>query len=52
MNPARSFGPALYGYWDMHWAYWVAPMIGACLAAVVYRYVWDQRTSDGGNASG
>jgi MIP family channel proteins len=45
MNPARSFGPALYGYWDMHWAYWVAPMIGACLAAGVYRYVWIERAT-------
>jgi len=42
MNPARSFGPAIYGYWDMHWVYWVAPIIGAVLAAVVYRFVWEK----------
>jgi MIP family channel proteins len=37
MNPARSFGPALLaGAWTMHWAYWLAPIIGALLAAVSY----------------
>lgn len=40
MNPARSFGPALYGNWDMHWVYWVAPITGACLASLAYK-VWD-----------
>jgi MIP family channel proteins len=43
MNPARSLGPALSGsHWDMHWAYWVGPIAGACLAAVVYREVWHE----------
>lgn len=37
MNPARSFGPALYGHWNMHWVYWVAPVWGAATAAGVYR---------------
>ncbi len=37
MNPARSFGPALvHGTWDNQWLYWIAPMVGALLAAVVY----------------
>src|SRR5689334_24164662 len=37
MNPARSFGPALeMNYWNWHWAYWVAPIIGAVLAAQIY----------------
>lgn len=40
MNPARTFGPALYGHWDMHWAYWVGPVTGAVLAAGVYKLVW------------
>jgi len=40
MNPARSFGPALVqGNWLMHWAYWVAPTAGACVAAVLYERV-------------
>jgi len=37
MNPARSFGPALeMNYWTWHWAYWVAPVLGAVVAALVY----------------
>jgi MIP family channel proteins len=43
MNPARSFGPALYGYWDMHWVYWLAPIGGAVAAAFTYRVVWEER---------
>lgn len=37
MNPSRSFGPALVGgHWDAHWLYWLAPMVGASLAAVMW----------------
>jgi len=37
MNPARSFGPALeMNYWTWHWAYWVAPIAGAVVAALIY----------------
>ena len=46
MNPARSFGPALVyklaggeaatGAFDLHWCYWVAPIAGATVAALVY----------------
>jgi len=40
MNPARSFGPALeLLYWQWHWAYWVAPIAGACAAALIYEHV-------------
>ena len=40
MNPARSFGPALeLMYWQWHWAYWLAPIAGACTAALVYEHV-------------
>ena len=39
MNPARSFGPALVaGHWTWHWAYWVAPVLGAVVAALLYHY--------------
>jgi MIP family channel proteins len=41
MNPARSFGPALeMMYWNWHWAYWVAPIAGACTAAILYDRVF------------
>lgn len=37
MNPARSFAPAFVGViWQHHWIYWVAPILGAQLAGVVY----------------
>lgn len=37
MNPARSFGPALVGgHWDIHHAYWLGPLLGACAAALLY----------------
>jgi aquaporin Z len=40
MNPARSFGPAFeLLYWQFHWMYWVAPIAGACAAALVYEHV-------------
>lgn len=40
MNPARSLGPALIGtYWTDHWIYWVGPILGAILGALLYTYV-------------
>lgn len=40
MNPARSFGPALVsGAWDAHWVYWLAPLVGAILGALLYQYL-------------
>jgi MIP family channel proteins len=37
MNPARSLGPALVGgIWQHHWIYWVAPILGAQVAVIVY----------------
>ncbi|MEO1466291.1 MAG: MIP/aquaporin family protein [Cyanobacteria bacterium J06631_6] len=40
MNPARSLGPAFVsGIWQHHWLYWVAPILGAQLAVVVYGYL-------------
>ena len=41
MNPARSFGPALIGsQWMHHWVYWVGPLLGGALAALVYNAVF------------
>src|SRR2546425_10581213 len=40
MNPARTFGPArAAGFWNNYLCYWIAPMIGAVLAALMYEYV-------------
>jgi len=42
VNPARSTGPALFaGGWALSqlWLFWVAPIVGAALAGVVYRFV-------------
>ena len=45
MNPARSFGPALVsGIWSFHIYYWIAPIIGATLGALLYeRVLLDRR---------
>jgi MIP family channel proteins len=42
MNPARSIAPALVSsVWQHHWVYWLAPILGAQLAAWVYRWLSD-----------
>jgi aquaporin Z len=41
VNPARSTGPALFvGDWATAqlWMFWVAPIIGALIAGIVYRF--------------
>jgi MIP family channel proteins len=45
MNPARSFGPALVsGIWSFHIYYWIGPILGAVLAALLYeRVLLDRR---------
>jgi aquaporin Z len=43
VNPARSTGPALIvGGWALSqlWLFWVAPLLGAALAGVVYKVIW------------
>jgi aquaporin Z len=42
VNPARSTGPALFvGGWALSqlWLFWLAPLVGAVLGGVVYRWV-------------
>jgi aquaporin Z len=42
VNPARSTGPAIFvGDWAMAqlWLFWVAPIIGAALAGLCYRWL-------------
>ncbi|MGQ0719951.1 MAG: aquaporin [Candidatus Eiseniibacteriota bacterium] len=38
MNPARVLGPALAGgYWDLHAAYWIGPILGGIAATLFYK---------------
>uniref|UniRef100_A0A8C4ZA59 Major intrinsic protein of lens fiber a n=1 Tax=Gadus morhua TaxID=8049 RepID=A0A8C4ZA59_GADMO len=40
MNPARSFAPAvLVRNFVNHWVYWVGPMIGGAMGALVYDFM-------------
>jgi aquaporin Z len=44
VNPARSTGPAVFvGGWALGqlWAFWVAPIVGAVLGALLYRAISD-----------
>jgi len=46
MNPARAFGPALAShYWQDQWVYWVGPLVGGGVAAILYdRFFLARRT--------
>jgi aquaporin Z len=47
VNPARSTGVAIFaGGWAISqlWLFWVAPIIGAILGAVVYRFIGNEES--------
>ena len=49
MNPARSFGPALvHMNFDLHWCYWVAPLLGGMAAGLFYHHCLLEKDSGGG----
>ena len=42
MNPARWFGPAVAsGSYDNWYVWWIGPLLGAIVAAVIYRYAFE-----------
>ena len=48
VNPARSTGPALFvGGWAIQqlWLFWLAPIVGAALAGIVYPIVSGEKKS-------
>jgi aquaporin Z len=48
VNPARSTGPALFvGGWALAqlWLFWIAPIVGAACAGIVYRTYFDAESS-------
>jgi len=50
VNPARSLGPAVFvGGWALSqlWMFWVAPIVGAMLAGLVYPIVAGGRETYG-----
>lgn len=41
LNPARSFGPALWNYdFEGHWIYWLGPMAAGFFGAYLYKLVF------------
>ena len=52
MNPARTIGTLIGGgnatsaLWSQHWVYWVGPIVGAVLAAVIYDALIMQKSSE------
>lgn len=53
LNPARSFGPAIWnGHWNDHWVYWLGPIAGAIIAALIYRCLFSPRAKSQENDVG
>lgn len=55
MNPQRSFGPTLVAggqaLWKNHWVYWAGPLVGACVASLIYHLVlWPRDRAAGTEA--
>ncbi len=49
VNPARSLGPAVFVGGDaisQLWLFWVAPIVGAVIAALVWKYILEAPVTD------
>lgn len=47
VNPARTFGPALIsGFWEFHWLYWAAPIVGGIIAGLIMNYVFVKKAEN------
>lgn len=47
MNPARTFGPAVAsGYFANHLVYWIGPIIGGAIAALIYNTLLMSKTPE------
>ncbi|XP_013785705.1 aquaporin AQPAe.a-like [Limulus polyphemus] len=45
MNTARSFGPAVVAnVWSNHWVYWIGPILGGVIAALLYQFIFSAPT--------
>jgi aquaporin Z len=50
VNPARSTGPALAAggeFLGQLWLFWVAPIIGAAIGAVIWRWLGNEKSAQG-----
>ncbi|XP_043463196.1 aquaporin AQPAe.a-like [Leptopilina heterotoma] len=44
MNPARSFGPAIWNNsWSQQWIYWIGPISGSIVAAFIYKTIFETK---------
>lgn len=55
VNPARSTGPAVFvGGWAIEqlWLFWLAPIVGAAIAGVTYRTLFEQEPAVAAKSAG
>lgn len=42
LNPARSLGPSfVLNRWENHWVYWIGPLVGGAVSAIIYKYIFN-----------
>nr|XP_031850434.1 aquaporin AQPAn.G isoform X3 [Nomia melanderi] len=47
MNPARTLGPSvILGDWKNLWIYWIGPILGACVAGILYKLAFKRKKED------